>query len=157
MRPPIEAEVQALLKLDLAYHSTSPHNSPVVLVKKKDKTAWRMCVDYRILNSFTRPMYYPSKSIDEVLFKMANVDIMSALDLHNAYNQIPLTPRAGPISTFATHIGSYTLWRRSFGLNNAAFTLNVWTGYLETSGNIQITMSMTYLSHHPVYRPTYYT
>ena len=82
-------------------------------------------MDYRILNSFTRPMYYPSKSIDEVLFKMANVDIMSALNLHNAYNQIPLTPRAGPISTFATHIGSYTLRKMSFGLKNAAFTLNL--------------------------------
>ena len=125
MRPPIEAEVKALLKLDLAYHSTSPHSSPVVLVKKKDKSTWRMCVDYRVLNSFTRPMYYPSKSMDEVLFKMANAAIMSALDLYNTYNQIPLTIRAGPPSTFATHIGAYTPRRMSFGLKNATFTLNL--------------------------------
>lgn len=42
----IEAQVDAMLKQGLIQHSTSPFNSPVLMVRKKDGT-WRFCVDYR--------------------------------------------------------------------------------------------------------------
>ena len=65
LRPPVEKEVEALLKLDLAFRSNHPHSSPIVLVKKKDKNDWRLCCDYRSVNLNSKPQFYPSRSIDE--------------------------------------------------------------------------------------------
>lgn len=45
----IDREIQELLRLGHISPSSSPFNSLVVLVKKKDWTL-RMCIDYRTLN-----------------------------------------------------------------------------------------------------------
>lgn len=47
----IEAMVREMLTSGVIKHSNSPFASPIVLVKKD--SSWRMCVDYRSLNSIT--------------------------------------------------------------------------------------------------------
>jgi len=46
--------------------SASPWSSPVVMVKRKDRT-WRFCFDYRKLNAVTHQDTYPLPRIDETL------------------------------------------------------------------------------------------
>ena len=46
----MEAQVQRLLETSVIRQSKSPYASPAILVKKKDGT-WRLCIDFRKLNS----------------------------------------------------------------------------------------------------------
>ena len=125
MRPPVEIEVGALLKLDLAYRSTSPHSSPIVLVRKRGKSnQYRLCVDFRKLNALTKPRFYPCKVIDEILFKVANAIILSILDMSQGYMQVGMETKSQPLSAFSTHLGSFAFNRMPFGLKNAAYTLS---------------------------------
>jgi hypothetical protein len=63
MRAAVEHEVDKLVNADIARVSTSPWASPVVMVRKKDG-GWRMCVDYRRLNSVTKFDSFPLPRLD---------------------------------------------------------------------------------------------
>ena len=123
-RPPIEAEVKGLLKYSLVEPTTSPHSSPVVLVKKKEKGKWHLAMDYRVVNKNTVPMYYPIANIEEVVFKVAKSKIHSALDLRSGFLQVGLTIRARPITAFSCHLGHHAYLCMPFGLVNAPHTMN---------------------------------
>ena len=67
--------------------STSSWASPVLFVPKSDG-GLRMCVDYRILNSQTKPLNYPMPHAQESLDSFAGSTIFSTLDLVSGFHQI---------------------------------------------------------------------
>ncbi|CAF2750037.1 unnamed protein product [Rotaria sp. Silwood2] len=64
-------ETQKLLERGQIEESTSPWSSPIVLVKKKDKTM-RFCIDYRRLNYITIKDAFPLPRIDEIFDQLSD-------------------------------------------------------------------------------------
>ncbi|XP_067944982.1 uncharacterized protein [Watersipora subatra] len=82
----IERQVLALEKQGMIEPAHGAWSSPVVLVKKKNE-AWRLCVDYRKLNSVTCQDAYPLPRIDESLDALSGSKFFSTLDMISEYWQ----------------------------------------------------------------------
>ena len=69
--------------------SESSWASPVVLVRKRVGTL-RFCVDYRALNSVTKPDVFPLPRINDLLDQLGKSRHFTMLDLKSGYWQIKI-------------------------------------------------------------------
>jgi len=104
VRPAVEADVQALMDQGHIRVSSSEWNAPIVLVKRKDNSHPRLCVDYRALNGKTRPEFYPLSLIDDILYQVSQSKWFSTLDLRSGYHQVPLDEESKERLAFSTSL-----------------------------------------------------
>ena len=85
--------------------SDSESASPAFIVPKKEKSEWRLVVDYRGLNEQIEHESYSLPLIDTILQKQQKKRIFTALDLKHGYHQMPLRPDSRPCTALWTPLG----------------------------------------------------
>ena len=119
----LQDEVKYLLENDFIEPSQSNYSSPCILVPKSNGT-YRMCTDYRKVNSVTKTDSFPIRIIDDCIDKVGNSKYMyvTKFDLLKGFWQVPLTDRAKEVSAFATPNGLYQYKVMPFGMKNSPAT-----------------------------------
>ena len=64
-------------------------NADNELVPTRVTTGWRVCIDYRKLNSVTRKYHFLLPFIDQMLDRLADHEFYYFLDDYSGYNQFP--------------------------------------------------------------------
>ena len=92
------------------------------LIPIRTMTGWRVCIDYRKLNTTTRKDHYPLPFIDQMLDKSAGHPYFCFLDGYSGYIQIAIAIEDQEKTTLACPYGTFAFRRMSFGLCNALAT-----------------------------------
>ena len=114
----INSQIQEMLDNEIIRPSSSPWNSPIILVKKKDNSMRFVC-DFRGLNSVTKKDTYPLPHIRDVIDKMHGSKYWTTLDAASAYWSMPLREEDKEKTAFAAPRGKYEFNVTSYGLTNA--------------------------------------
>ena len=117
----LREEIQYLLDNDFFEPSQSDWSSPCILVLKPD-VAFRMCTDYRKVNSVTKADSLPVLRMDDCINNIGQAKYVTKFDLLKGFWQIPLEDRAKEISAFVTPDGLYqykvmSLWNKKLTSN----------------------------------------
>ncbi|KAL1299878.1 hypothetical protein AAHE18_18G139100 [Arachis hypogaea] len=132
MKEVVQKEVTKLLEAGIIYPiSDSPWVRPVQVVPKKGGmtvvhneknelvptrtvTGWRMCIDYRRLNTATKKDHFPLPFIDQMLERLAGHEYYCFLDGYSGYNQIALDLQDQEKTAFTCPSGVFTYRRMPF-------------------------------------------
>ena len=88
----------------------SPWAAPVVIVPKLNggkPVGFRICIDYRNLNSVSNFDPFPLPRMEELIESLAGAKYITKLDLTKGYFQIPLSEETKVKSAFITPYGLY--------------------------------------------------
>ena len=110
-----------MLQQGIIRESSSPYNSPILMVTKKDGSI-RFCVDYRQLNKVTKTCKYPLSNPYSCFEKLHNAYYFTSLDLVSAYWSIPMSEEDKEKTAFTLRSGKYEFNVMPFGLTNAVAT-----------------------------------
>ena len=92
------------------------------LIPTRTVTGWRVCIDYKKLNTTTRKDHFPLPFIDQILDRLAGHPHFCFLDGYSGYNQISIAPEDKEKTTFTCPFGTFSFRRMPFGLCNAPGT-----------------------------------
>lgn len=117
----VEEEVKKMLAMGIIDPSSSPYSSPVVLVKKKNKSL-RFCIDFRQLNKVTQFDCEPIPDVEVLFTKLRDRQFFTKVDLSKGYWQIPMAQKDKEKTAFRTPQGLFHFLRMPFGLSTAPST-----------------------------------
>jgi len=92
------------------------------LIPTRTITDWRICIDYRKLNSMTRKDHFPLPFMDQILERVASHEFYCFLDSYSGYNQSEIALEDQEKTTFTCLFGTFAYRMMPFGLCNAPAT-----------------------------------
>ena len=92
------------------------------LIPIRNVMGWRVCIDYRRLNTATRKDHYPLHFINQMLDNLVGHSHYYFLNGYSGYNQISIAPEDQEKTTFTCPYGTFAFKMMSFGLCNAPVT-----------------------------------
>ena len=110
----MSSQVRKLEANGIIEAADSEWGANVILVKKKDST-WRMCVDYRDLNSKTTNVDpYLIPRIDDTIDALGGAKFFCTLDLIQGYHQIEMTEESKAKTAFVVPRMTPSQWQYNF-------------------------------------------
>nr|GEX25453.1 hypothetical protein [Tanacetum cinerariifolium] len=94
-------QLKKLLEKGFIRPSSSPWGTPVLFVKKKDRS-FRMYIDYRYLNKLTIKNRYPLLRIGDLFDQLQGLSMYSKIALRSGYHQLRVREEDIPITAFRT-------------------------------------------------------
>ncbi|KAI5343385.1 hypothetical protein L3X38_011261 [Prunus dulcis] len=94
----------------------------VVLVAKKDKGLWRVCVDYTDLNKACPKDNFPLPRIDQLVDSTSGNQLLSFMDAYSGYSQMMIHEGDKVKTSFIIERGTYCYKIMPFGLKNTVAT-----------------------------------
>ncbi|RVW80037.1 Transposon Ty3-I Gag-Pol polyprotein [Vitis vinifera] len=85
-------------------------------------SGWRVCINYKRLNSVTRKDHFPLPFMDQVLERVSGHHFYCFLNGYSGYFQIEIDLEDQEKTTFTCPFGTFAYRRMPFGLCNAAAT-----------------------------------
>ena len=122
MRENLKREIEDMLSLGIIRESNSPFASPIVIVKKKDKSN-RICIGYRKLNKLTVADPEPMITAEDLFQGLGKSKYYFKIDLSKGCWQIPVAEEDIEKTAFITPDGRYDFLRMPFGMKNLEATL----------------------------------
>ncbi|XP_054267292.1 uncharacterized protein LOC128989427 [Macrosteles quadrilineatus] len=114
----IKQEMERLQTEEIIEPSSSPWRAQVLVVTN-DKGKKRLCVDYsQTINKFTLLDAYPLPNIDDLVSTVATNKVFSAIDLKQAYYQIPISDEEKKYTAFEAAGRLFQFRRIPFGVTN---------------------------------------
>ena len=114
----VQRELEILEKAGVIVRSVSPWANPIVVVPKRtapgEPPKWRLCVDYRALNSLLPPVkkafsrakgiltLVPLPKIDEIYARLKGSNIYSTFDMRSGYYHMALSEKSRPKSALVS-------------------------------------------------------
>lgn len=89
---------------------------------KKKNGQFRLCIDFRRLNSLTKKLVHPLPNIEDCLETLSGKKFFSQIDFASGFWQIPMEPSSKELTAFRTEDGLFHFRRMPFGLTNAPAT-----------------------------------
>ncbi len=119
----LRKEIQEGLESGKIERSTAFGACPVLFTKKPDGSL-RLCIDYRRLNSITKPIQAILPRIDDILSSLAGENdsakpLYSKIDLKGAFNLLRIKEGKEKLTSFVTKFGKFQYKVIPFGLRNA--------------------------------------
>ena len=101
---------------------TMIRNEKNELIPTRTVAGWRVCINYRKLNTTTRNDHYPLPFIDQMLDRLAGHPHYCFLDGCFGYNEIAIASEDQEKTAFTCPYGTFSFRRMPFGLCNDATT-----------------------------------
>ena len=113
--------IQKNLKKGFIRPGLGPMASPILFVKKPNGK-WRLCVDFRRLNSVTRKNRYPLPLITELMDRLQGAKWFTKFDVREGFHRIRIKEGHEWMTAFKTKYRLFEYTVMPFGLTNAPAT-----------------------------------